>query len=157
MRTGVRLGLDWGRARIGVARCDPSGTLAFPVTTVRAGRDAYAAVVALVAEHEAVEVVLGLPLALDGTEALAATEVRAHAVRLARRLDVPIRLVDERMSTVQASRGLRSAGRDARSQRALIDQAAAVEILERALDAERRSGRPAGELLAPGPDAPPPA
>ncbi|SDE24006.1 Holliday junction resolvase RuvX [Auraticoccus monumenti] len=157
MRTGVRLGLDWGKARIGVARCDAAGTLAFPVTTVRAGRDAYAEVAALVAEHEAVEVVLGLPLALDGTEARAATDVRDHAVRLARRLEVPVRLVDERLSTVQASRGMRSAGRDSRAQRALIDQAAAVEILERALDAERRSGRPPGELLAPRPDAPPPA
>nr|WP_231747617.1 Holliday junction resolvase RuvX [Auraticoccus cholistanensis] len=140
--------MDWGRARIGVARCDPAATLAVPVTTVPADRDSYARVAELVAEHEAVEVVLGLPIALDGTEGPAAQDVRRHAVRLADRLPVDVRLVDERLSTVTASRGLRERGRDARRQRSVIDQAAAVEILERALDAERRTGRAPGELVA---------
>ncbi|WP_114560840.1 Holliday junction resolvase RuvX [Desertihabitans aurantiacus] len=146
MRTGVRLALDWGRARIGVARCDAAATLAFPLTTLRSGPDAYRAVADLVAEHEPLEVVLGLPLALDGTEGPAAIEVRRHADRLVRLLPVDVRLVDERLSTVSASRGLHASGRDTRRQRSVIDQAAAVEILERALDAERRSGRPPGRL-----------
>lgn len=149
IRPGVRLALDWGQARIGVAACDPEATLAFPVTTVPGGEDALAAVADLIREHRPIEVVFGLPRRLAGDEGPAARALRTVATRLARELaDIPVRLVDERLSTVQASRAMRAAGRNARAQRSRIDQAAAVAILEHALDTERATGTPPGELLS---------
>lgn len=149
MRQGRRLALDWGKVRIGVAACDPAGLLAHPVTTLRADRDALAADLReLVAEYEPIEVVLGNPKALDGTEQVAAAAVREVAAWLQGILPgLPIRLVDERLSTAAAVRGLRAAGRTSRQQRAVVDQAAAVQILFDALEAERLSGNPPGELL----------
>lgn len=154
MRHGVRLALDWGQARIGVAACDPAGTLAHPLSTLDGSRtaDAAAAVVELVAEHRPIEVVLGLPRRLAGDEGPAAAAVREVAAELVLALSgtgVPVRLVDERLSTVQASRGMRAAGRSARRQRDRIDQAAAVAILQHALDAERAQGAPPGEIVSP--------
>ena len=147
MRPGVRLALDWGAARIGVAACDPAGTLAYPVETVPAGPTAIARIVALVAEYEPVELVLGLPRTLAGTESHAAARMRQVADELAAALPgLPLRLVDERLSTAAAARRLEQAGRTTRRQRRVIDQAAAVAILEGALDQERATGRPPGEL-----------
>lgn len=151
MRTGIRIGIDWGEARIGVARSDPAGSLALPLTTVRGSRSSFEELAALVTEYEAMEVVVGLPLALDGTESIAAAKVRRHAERLAALLPVPVRLVDERLSTAAASRGLHGVGLDTRRQRGVIDQAAAAQILDSALELERSTGRPPGELVLPGP------
>ncbi len=93
MRVGVRLGIDPGDARIGVARSDPSGFLATPVETVRRGKGDLARIAAIVAEEEAMEVVVGLPRSLSGNEGPAAVKTREFAGRLARRLDpVPVRL-----------------------------------------------------------------
>lgn len=148
MRPGVRLALDWGTARIGVAACDPAGTLAYPVETVAAGSGALDRIGALVAEYEPIELVLGLPRTLAGTEALAAQRIREAGAGLVARLPgLPVRLVDERLSTAAASRRLEQAGRNTRRQRRVIDQAAAVAILEGALDRERSTGEPPGELL----------
>lgn len=142
------MALDWGRARIGVAASDPDGILAHPVETVPAGPAALARVRALVAEYEPLEVVLGLPRNLAGVEGPAAVAMREVAAGLAAALPgVPIRLVDERLTTVTASRQLSGAGRDTRRQRPVIDQAAAVALLETALQHERTTGRPPGELL----------
>lgn len=150
-RPGVRLALDWGQARIGVAACDARGTLAYPVETVAPASDAGVVerrLRALVAEHEPIEFVLGLPRHLKGVEGAAAAGVREKARWLRGRFpEVPVRLVDERLSTVTAARQLREAGRPARRQRAVIDQAAAVGILEQALDRERTTGRPGGEVV----------
>lgn len=153
-RAGVRLGLDWGEARIGVAACDPAGTLAYPLTTVAAGAGATAAVVDLVREHEPLEVILGLPRSLSGREGPAATRIRVAAEQLraalaAAGVPVAVRLVDERLTTVSAARQLRAAGRRARQQRAVIDSAAATGILEHALAVERAGGTPPGELVSP--------
>ncbi len=148
MRRGVRLALDWGRARIGVAASDPDGILAHPVETVPAGPAAVSRIRALVAEYEPIEVVLGLPRNLAGAEGPAAVAMRDVAGDLATALPgVPIRLVDERLTTVTASRQLSGAGRNTRRQRPVIDQAAAVALLETALQHERTTGRPPGELL----------
>lgn len=148
MRSGVRLGIDPGDARIGVARSDPSGFLASPVETVRAGKGDLRRLGQLVAEHEAVEVVVGLPRSLDGSEGPAALKVRALAARLARRVHpVPVRLCDERLTTVSAESILREQGRNGAKRRAVVDQAAAVLILQTALDTERASGQAPGEIV----------
>ncbi|MDB1088921.1 Holliday junction resolvase RuvX [Streptomyces sp. ACA25] len=150
MRRGRRLAVDVGEARIGVAACDPDGLLATPVETVP-GRDVPTAqrrLAALVAELEPLEVVIGLPRSLSGREGPAAARVRVFAQETARRVaPVPVRLVDERMSTVTAAQGMRASGTSARKGRSRIDQAAAVVILQSALETERVSGRPPGECV----------
>jgi putative Holliday junction resolvase len=148
MRHGVRLGIDPGDARIGVARSDPSGFLATPVETVRRGRGDLARIAALVVEDEVVEVVVGLPRSLSGGEGPAALKTRAFAQTLARRIaPVPVRLVDERLTTVSAEAMLRDRGRKGSKRRAVVDQAAAVLILQNALDSERTSGAAPGEIV----------
>ncbi|MDQ7991500.1 MAG: Holliday junction resolvase RuvX [Propionicimonas sp.] len=147
MRPGVRLALDWGSTRIGVAACDPAGSLAYPVETVPAGPAALARIRVLVEEYGPIELVLGLPRTLAGTEELAAQRIREVAATLTAELPgLPVRLVDERLTTATASRRLGQAGRNTRRQRRVIDQAAAVAILEGALDRERATGEPPGEL-----------
>lgn len=146
MRRGVRLGLDPGDARIGVARSDPSGFLATPVETVRRGRGDLARIAALVVEEEAVEVVVGLPRSLSGREGPAALKVRGFALRLAARVaPVPVRLLDERLTTVSAEAMLRDRGKKGQQRRAVVDMAAAVMILQQALDSERATGAPPGD------------
>ena len=148
MRHGVRLGIDPGDARIGVARSDPSGFLATPVETVRRGKGDLARIAAILAEEEAVEVVVGLPRSLSGREGPAAAKVRQFAVALARRVaPVPVRLIDERMTTVSAEAMLRDRGRKGGARRAVVDQAAAVLILQQALDTERATGSAPGEIV----------
>jgi putative holliday junction resolvase len=156
-RRGIRIGVDVGSVRIGVARTDPDGVLAVPVTTLArprgaAARDDLRSLADLVEEYDALEVVVGLPVGLDGTEGPAAASVRSYAADLvgalrARGNGTAVRLVDERMTTAEATRGLQAAGRDSRTGRAVIDQAAAVIIVQHALDAERSTGRPPGTLL----------
>jgi len=162
-RRGVRIGIDVGSVRVGVARSDPDGMLAVPVATlarpkaVAAGRSDLAALVDLVGEYAPLEVVVGLPLALDGREGAAAAAARVYAGDLAgmlaaHGLGVPVRLLDERMTTAEATRGLQAAGRDSRSGRSVVDQAAAVIIVQHALDSERATGTPPGLLLTPAED-----
>jgi putative Holliday junction resolvase len=152
-RQGPRVAVDWGDVRIGVAACDADGVLAFPVSTVRAGLDELADLAAVVAEYRPIEVLVGLPRSLGGEEGPAAAQARTRAERLAGAVGIPVRLVDERLSTVTAARRLRAAGRTAKAQRGVIDAAAAVAILEHALALERAQGHPAGELVsAPGVD-----
>lgn len=148
MRFGVRLGLDPGEARIGVARCDPSGMLATPVETVTRGSGDFARMRELAEEIEPIEIVVGLPRGLSGREGPAAVRVRDFVARLAEVVPaVPLRLVDERLTTVSAEAQLRERGRKGQARRAIVDQAAAVLILQHALDTERGSGRPPGELV----------
>lgn len=146
MPDGARIGIDWGKARIGVAASNPRTSFAFPVETVQAGRDELTRLAALVEEYAPELIYVGLPLTLAGERAQAAVFVLERATALAAAVaPIPVRLVDERMSTASASRSLGSAGRRAKQQRSVIDQAAAVEILQRAIDAESRDGAPAGE------------
>ncbi|KUJ64790.1 Holliday junction resolvase [Streptomyces albus subsp. albus] len=147
-RRGRRIAVDVGDARIGVASCDPDGILATPVETVP-GRDVPAAqrrLTAIVEEYEPIEVVVGLPRSLSGREGPAAAKVRAFAQTLAKRVaPVSVRLVDERMTTVTAAQSMRASGVSAKKGRAAVDQAAAVVILQSALETERVSGEPPGE------------
>jgi putative Holliday junction resolvase len=148
LRHGVRLGIDPGDARIGVARSDPSGFLATPVETVRRGKGDLARIARILEEEGAVEVVVGLPRSLSGREGPAAAKAREFAARLARRVaPVPVRLCDERLTTVSAEAMLRDRGRKGTKRRAVVDQAAAVLILQHALDTERTSGVAPGEIL----------
>lgn len=153
---GVRIGVDAGSVRVGVARSDPDGLLATPLETVP--RDPSAApdeagpdvdrIVAVVAEHEAVLLVVGLPRSLSGDEGPAAARARTYAGLLAARVaPVPVRLVDERLTTVDAHRALGESGLGGRQRRSVVDQAAAVLILQSALDAERMTGSPPGEAV----------
>ena len=148
MRRGVRLGVDVGDVRIGVARSDPSGLMATPVETVPRGAGDLARLRELVGSEEAVEVVLGLPRSLSGGEGPAAARVREFAGRVAAAVaPVPVRLCDERLSTVTAEATLRERGKKGAKRRAVVDQAAAVVILQNALETERGTGAPPGEAV----------
>ena len=128
------MAVDVGTVRVGVAATDPERRLAFPVETVPRGTGTLDRLAAIVEERRIVTVVVGLPLTLAGSEGPSAEDARSVAEALAQRLEVPVRLIDERLSTSSAASALREAGRDARRQRAVIDQAAAVVILQTALD-----------------------
>lgn len=165
---GARLGVDVGMARIGLAASDPDGLVATPVETVprvlapggkggsgKSARGTTADVARIVAEAEerfAAVVYVGLPRHLSGKEGAATADARAFAARLVVALAAAgeaaeVRLVDERMTTVSAHQALHAAGRKSKRHRSVIDQAAAVIILQSALDAERAKGERAGELV----------
>lgn len=174
---GARLGVDVGMARIGLAASDPDGLVATPVETVprvlapggkgggggkggsskgsTSARGTTADVARIVAEAEerfAAVVYVGLPRHLSGKEGAATADARAFAARLVVALAAAgeaaeVRLVDERMTTVSAHQALHAAGRKNKRHRSVIDQAAAVIILQSALDAERAKGERAGELV----------
>jgi putative Holliday junction resolvase len=147
---GVRLGFDPGDARSGIASSDPHGILATPVETVRRGTGDLDRIAELAEELGADVVYLGLPRSLGGGEGPAAGKVREFAQALAARLAPrQLRLVDERLSTVTAEATLRERGKKGRKRRAVVDQAAAVVILQGAIDTERRTGAPVGERVAP--------
>jgi putative Holliday junction resolvase len=176
MRRGVRVGVDVGSVRVGLAVSDPDGVLATPVETLardtrpqaptsdgfatpqgaEKGRKAIRSggapadlqrIADEAAERDALEVLVGLPRSLSGREGPAAKAAREYAAALAELVDVPVRLVDERLSTVAAHRSLRQAGMKGRKQRAVVDQVAAVVLLQNALDHERLTGQPPGVPL----------
>jgi len=151
-RRGARLGVDVGAVRVGVAISDPDGILATPLVTLArdtsgSGSGAaggatpsdMASIAEIVREYDVVEVVVGLPVTLAGTEGPAAVQARAYADRLREVVaPTPVLLADERMSTALATRRLSERGLRGRRRRAVVDQAAAVEILQSWLDAQRR-------------------
>ncbi|MDX3661944.1 Holliday junction resolvase RuvX [Streptomyces sp. ID05-26A] len=140
---GRRLGVDVGSVRVGISLSDPTPFLATPLVTLqrdeKKGSD-LTELVRLVAEHDVVEVVVGLPKTLAGRHGPAAEAATAYAAALAGRIaPVPVRLTDERLTTVVVSRVLAQRGVKGKKQRAVVDQAAAVEILQSWLDARARS------------------
>ena len=149
VRIGARLGIDVGRARIGVARCDPGAVLAVPVETVARAADGDADVrriLDLADEYEVIELVVGNPLSLSGAPTASTDDAIGFAQRLSD-AGAPVRLVDERLSTVSAQQALRASGKSSRKQRPIVDQVAAVIILQHAIDAERTSGIAPGRAL----------
>ncbi|SBS75108.1 Holliday junction resolvase RuvX [uncultured Microbacterium sp.] len=146
-RRGVRLGVDVGTARVGVARCDRDGLLAVPVETVPRTDAAAARVAELAAEYDAFEILLGLPISLGGRETSSTADARAFAAAVGAASGLPIRLVDERLSTVSAHAALRDSGRTQKSSRRIVDQVAAVVLLQQAIDVEKSTGNPAGTPL----------
>lgn len=154
---GRRMGVDVGLVRVGVALCDPDGILATPLTTLRRdprkGFDVKL-LAGLVQEHDAVAVYVGLPRSLDGGENASTAMARDYAAALVRRLrakgrDVPVRLVDERLSTVDAHRSLLEAGVSRRDHRDKVDQVAAATILQSAVDRARTTGAEPGAPVDP--------
>ena len=138
--TGRVIGVDVGTVRVGLAMSDPTGTLASPLETLKRAKDDsdLDRLVALVMEHEVTEVVVGEPVHLSGASGASAEDAGAYAQKLADRIpDVPVQLIDERLSTVTAASHLREGGIDSRKQRSVIDQAAAVVILQQFLDGRR--------------------
>lgn len=147
----MRLAVDVGSVRIGVARCDPAGVLASPLTVVKRGRGDLDTLAELTTQAEAIEVVAGLPTSLSGQEGQAARIARDFAAALAARVaPVPVRLVDERFTTTSAHGALRLGGKDSRARRQIVDAAAAAVLLQAALDTERNTGYPPGELVTEG-------
>ena len=138
--TGRVMGVDVGTVRVGLAMSDPTGTLASPLETLKRAKDGsdLDRLVALVMEHEVTEVVVGEPRHLSGASGASAEDAGAYAQALADRIaDVPVHLIDERLTTVTAASHLRDGGIDSRQQRSVIDQAAAVVILQQFLDSKR--------------------
>jgi putative pre-16S rRNA nuclease len=150
----VRLAVDVGSVRVGVARSDPGGILASPLTVLSSGPGHVAGLdelAALAASADAIEVIVGLPTSLSGREGAAAVSARSFAAELAGRLaPIPVRLVDERFTTTQAHDALRRGGKDSRARRGVVDAAAAAVLLQAALDTERATGRPPGQLVTLG-------
>ncbi len=152
MGAGVRFGIDVGEVRVGLAMSDPDGVLATPVATVARDGTGSEADIAEIADHVGAQatayVVVGLPLTLAGSEGEAARLARTYAARVAARVSpVRVRLVDERLTTVDSHRILRDSAVPGPERRDVVDQAAAVLILQSALDAERATGRAPGELV----------
>jgi putative holliday junction resolvase len=149
VRQGVRLAVDVGSVRVGVARSDPGGILASPLTVLANGPGDLAELAKLAVSADAIEIIVGLPTSLSGRDGTAAHGARSFAAELAGRVaPVPVRLVDERFTTTQAHDALRRGGRDSRARRHVVDAAAAAILLQSALDAERATGQPPGELVS---------
>lgn len=161
---GPRLAVDVGSVRVGLATSDPDGLIATPVDTLardtaRTGPGRLPAdverIVAEVRERGAAAVYVGLPRHLSGLEGASSASARGYAVALAQAVaPVSVWLVDERMSTVTAHQALHASGRSGRHHRQVIDQAAAVVILQAALDAERATGQRPGERVEVDPSTP---
>jgi putative Holliday junction resolvase len=132
------LAIDYGSQRIGLALSDPTGTLARPLPFLPAKSDNKLAreIVALAQKEEVKLLILGLPRHMNGSLGEAATKVQAFAVELGKATSLPIKLIDERLSTVQASRQLQEAGRNSRAQRGRIDSEAAAVLLQGYLDTQ---------------------
>jgi len=133
--------------RIGVAVCDPDGLVASRRDVIAAGDDS--ALLALVDEVDPCEIIIGLPIGMDGSIGVAAAQARAFAGGVHERTGRPVRLVDERLSTVQAQRGFHAQGRSVRQSRTMIDSASAEVVLQHAIDTERATGQPPGEVYVP--------
>jgi len=155
LQPGVRLGVDVGMARVGVAGSDPDCILATPIRTLKrdARKDSDIDVLVREArERGAVQIFVGLPRTMKGGESESTRMARNYAVRLvqalaAADLQVSVNLVDERLTTVAAHRSLHSAGLGGREHRKVVDQVAAVEILQQAIDMQRSLGRDVGTVV----------
>ncbi|MGO1435003.1 MAG: Holliday junction resolvase RuvX [Canibacter sp.] len=156
MTSGVCLGIDVGKARIGVARCDFHRMLATPVETVRRDHDTHQhdiqRILSLVEEFEATEVIVGLPLNMRGERTASTEDAVGFAQLIATALRsagsaTTVRMVDERLSTVSAQAQLHTVGKNTKQSRTVIDQAAAVVILQHAIDSDKAQGQPVGSTV----------
>ena len=135
VRRGARIAFDYGSARIGVAVCDPEGIMASPLTTVDATSAAqFADISAIIDDYSPVELVVGNPRSLDGVERKAAKGAQEFCNNLAKHTDIPVILIDERLTTAGAHRAMSLAGKNSRQRRKTVDAAAAAIILQNYLD-----------------------
>ncbi|WDF31934.1 Holliday junction resolvase RuvX [Arthrobacter agilis] len=153
---GPKLGVDVGLVRVGLAGCDRDGMLATPIRTLKRDPRRNSDVRILVqeaVERGVVQVIVGLPKTMAGREGSSAEMARTYADLVAAELlrqshPLSVRLVDERLSTVSAHRSLHSAGLGSREHRKVVDQVAAVEILQHAIDMQRSRGQDVGDPVA---------
>lgn len=136
------LGIDFGERRIGIAVSDPEGRFAMPLTTIerRNDRSAIRAIEEIALREEVGLLVIGEPVGLEGQRGPAAERARRFGERLAERMGLPLRVVGEALTTVEATERLRQAGVDPHKDPARLDAVAAQILLQEALDAERPSG-----------------
>ncbi len=137
MRRGIRLGIDVGTVRVGVAISDMDGLLATPVETLPRDDSTLRSLVSLVLDRNVFEIYVGLPLAMSGGHTASTEDALSVARELATALSTPVRLMDERLTTVSAHSALRQSGKQASRSRSVVDQVAAVMLLQHALDTER--------------------
>lgn len=142
---GVRLAVDVGSVRIGVARCDQDQIMAMPVATVNAGSKAITQVIDLIQEFNAEVIYVGKPISLSTNETESTKLAIDFASKLAAVVNFPVRLLDERLTTVSAQTQLHASGKSAKQARGVIDQIAAVILLDHALALEQSTGTLAGE------------
>jgi putative Holliday junction resolvase len=147
MDRGSRLAIDVGTVRIGLAVSDPDSILSTPLPALIRSKllgETLQEILSLISDNGVIEVYVGDPLSLSGEETASTQDARQFANQLAELTSVPVRLVDERLTTVTASSKLRLNGLNAKAAKDLIDSASAVEILEQALNVSKKSGKPAG-------------
>jgi putative Holliday junction resolvase len=150
MRIGRRLAVDVGRVRLGIALCDQEGILASPLDAVTRSAElseTISSLANLLETHGVIEVYVGDPLSLSGKETDSTSDARSVAAELSQSISIPVRLIDERLTTVTAATKLRASGISAKDSKSIIDSASAVEILESALRIEKRSGVAPGVLV----------
>jgi putative holliday junction resolvase len=146
VREGVRLAVDVGKVRVGVARSDREGLMALPVATVP--RDvALQEIALLVTQWQPLEIIVGLPLGMSGEHTASTRDALEFAEQLVQAELSPVRMVDERLSTVSATSALHASGKATKKHRPLVDQVAAVILLQHTLDSERSQGVAVGTLL----------
>lgn len=139
MAFGRRLGIDYGQARVGIAICDADGLIATPLTTLKNDSKLFVAIEDLINEYQPTGIYLGKPKHLSGVEGATVELVAAFAERLQESFDLPITYVDERLTSGHAEKLLKSAGKSSRESRGLVDQLAAVAILELGIQIEKRN------------------
>jgi len=147
MDRGSRLAIDVGTVRIGLAICDPDSIICTPLPAVIRSKhlpDSLQEILSIVSDNGVIEIYVGDPLSLSGSETASTKDAREFALQLSGLSSVPVRLVDERLTTVTASAKLRQNGKNAKAAKSLIDSASAVEILEQAISISKQSGKPAG-------------
>ena len=144
MQRGRRIAFDVGTARIGVAVCDPDGILATPLEKIERNESDIKSALSYINEYDAVAIYVGLPLNLEGKWTRSTFDALYFAQELEEETNVRVRMIDERLSTRAAQANLHAAGKTVKSSKGIIDSAAAIEILERALDI-LKAGREAGK------------
>ena len=141
MQRGRRIAFDYGDVRIGVATCDPDAILCSPLVTLKSSDNKLMAQIAsIIAEYEPITIYVGKPTHMDGSKSESAAKAADFAAKLQAIALCPVELVDERLSTVTATRNMRESGVNSKDARSSIDQAAAVAILEFALEIEKKRG-----------------
>jgi len=137
MPFGRRLGIDYGQARIGIAICDLDGLVATPLTTLKNDQRLFSELGKIIDEYQPVGIYLGKPFHLSGVEGSTVSEVAKFALQFSESFDLPIQFVDERMTSGNAEKSLRAAGKTAKESKGLVDQLAAVSILQLGIAIEK--------------------